>query len=301
MFSVDRDKANPCMENWLSHYQFISRFGLLSAFLLLIFLLEKRFPWRRLSLTFSSLFRSRLLTNFSLGTLNYLLVRAAFPLFSLGAALFAQEHKLGLLNNLFLPVWLKGVLGVLALDLLFYFQHRWLHRYKIFWRFHKVHHSDLAVEVSTGLRFHPIEALLMMATKIIGITFLGIGPVAAFIFEIWLGWALFFSHSNIKIPAPIEKNCRRLLVTPSMHRLHHSENSQELNSNFGFCLSIWDKLFGTHRVHSLVGGDKLFFGLEEYRAPKYHKMINLLLLPFNMKHLSVRPIKRALTKFKTPP
>jgi sterol desaturase/sphingolipid hydroxylase (fatty acid hydroxylase superfamily) len=191
------------------------------------------------------------------------------------------------------------ILGIIFMDLVMYFQHRMMHRYPFLWRVHRVHHTDKHIDISTGIRFHPLEEIIIMGMKVLGVAFFGVPALAVFIYEVLLSFAFLYTHLNVRLHLPTEKILRYVIVTPGMHRIHHSDFYKETNSNYGFCFSGWDRLFGSYRKKSLTGERKLLFGLEEYRDEKYQTLENLLLLPFNIKNLKIRARKIRATKFKS--
>lgn len=238
----------------------------------------------------------RWVRHLSLQAFGKLCVRLVFPFTILTLAFLVQEKKIGLFYKSHLPYLTRFVLGVIALDFAVYLQHRLLHKNTLLWMVHRVHHMDRSLDVSTGVRFHPIEELLSMAIKILTITFLGIPPLAVAVFEVWLNFATLYTHANVRLKLPTERALRWLIVTPGMHRIHHSDLPPETNSNFGFCLSWWDRLFGTYRPFSRSGESKLLIGLEGYTQAKYQTLQNMLLLPFNVKQLKLNPKKNRKVK-----
>jgi sterol desaturase/sphingolipid hydroxylase (fatty acid hydroxylase superfamily) len=238
----------------------------------------------------------RWLRHIGLGALSFLCVRVVFPLFTIGAAIAVQNKSIGLLNNSHLPYLSRFVIAILALDLIIYMLHRLLHKYQFLWRIHRVHHIDTQLDVTTGLRFHPLEAILTMGVKLVGVTFLGAPPLAVFVFEILLSMATLFTHVNVCLKPRTEKALRWLIVSPGMHRIHHSDYAIETNSNYGFCFSWWDRLFGTYIAIPESGERKVSIGLEDYRDPKYQTVENMLLTPFNTKDLKIWPKKNPKTK-----
>lgn len=218
--------------------------------------------------------------NIALVALDTLLVRLAFPMAAVGAALWAEGAGWGLFHWLGVPWWLAVPLAVLLLDLAIYTQHVVFHAVPALWRLHRVHHADLEFDVTTGLRFHPLEILLSMAIKIALVVALGAPAVAVLIFEVLLNATSQFNHGNVRLPAPVDRALRRIVVTPDMHRVHHSVVRAETDSNYGFCLSWWDRLFGTYRAEPAAGHDGMTIGLEEFRTPRDLWLDRLLLQPF---------------------
>jgi len=179
-----------------------------------------------------------------------------------------------------LPSWVLVALGVIGLDLLIYLQHAMFHAIPAFWRLHLVHHTDLDFDVTTGVRFHPVEILLSMLIKMAGVAALGISALAVVLFEILLNATSIFNHGNVKFPPAIDRILRLLVVTPEMHRVHHSVIIREHNSNFGFNLAWWDRLLGTYRAQPAAGHEGMVIGLGYFRDPQKLSLPRLLLLPF---------------------
>lgn len=209
-----------------------------------------------------------------------LLVRLVFPTTAVGVALFAEAHGWGLFNTLTLPVWIEVLSSILLLDLAIYFQHVLFHAVPALWRLHRMHHADLEFDVTTGLRFHPIEIVLSMMIKLAVVAALGVPAVAVLVFEVLLNATSMFNHSNIRIPLGFDRLLRWLVVTPDMHRVHHSILSRETNSNFGFNLPWWDRLFGTYRAQPSSGHDAMTIGIEQFREPRELGLDRMLLQPF---------------------
>lgn len=217
-------------------------------------------------------------TNIALVVIDTALLRVAFPLLAFDLALQLEERGTGLLSAL--PPLPAIIIGVLLLDVLIYWQHRLLHMIPFLWRLHRVHHADTGFDVTTGVRFHPLEIALSMAIKL-GVIFLfGITPVAVLIFELALSIGSLFTHANLRLPEGFERPLRWLLVTPEMHRVHHSWHRDETNSNFGFHLSIWDRLFGSYRDQPRDGHTGMTIGLHEFRDAGQQSLVALLLNPF---------------------
>lgn len=182
----------------------------------------------------------------AMALLGTALTRVVLPLGAIGAAAWAAQHGIGALHQ-FDAGWVEFALALVALDLAIYWQHRATHAWPPLWRLHRVHHTDAVLDASTALRFHPIEIALSMAYKVVVVVALGIDPLAVLVFEIVLNATALFSHANMQLPERIDRALARLIVTPAMHRVHHAPDAQRTNSNYGFCLSIWDRLFGSFR------------------------------------------------------
>lgn len=204
-------------------------------------------------------------TNIAMTVLNTLALRGlafAMPLLAIGAALDAQAQGWGLLNRVEWPAWVKVVLAILILDFAIWAQHWVTHQVPLFWRFHRVHHADRDMDVTTGFRFHPVEILASMGLKIGLVYLLGPSALTVLLFEILLSGAALFSHANLALPAPLDRALRLVLVTPDMHRVHHSIHRDEHDSNYGFALSIWDRMFRTYRPEPRAGHAGMTVGLE---------------------------------------
>ncbi len=218
--------------------------------------------------------------NLGVVVLDTLLIRILFPTTAAGLALVAEARGLGLFNVVPLPAWIGVVASVILLDLAIYFQHVLFHAVPVLWRLHRMHHADLDIDVSTGLRFHPIEILLSMAIKLAVVLALGAPAVAVLVFEMLLNATSMFNHSNIRMPNSFDRLLRWLVVTPDMHRVHHSILSRETNSNFGFNLPWWDRLFGTYRAQPTAGHEAMTIGIEQFRDPRELGLDRMLLQPF---------------------
>ena len=222
----------------------------------------------------------RWFANLSLVAIDTAAAYFIFPLLPVGMALFAREQGWGILNQLDLPSWLNGALAVIALDFVIYLQHVMFHHVPVFWRFHRMHHTDLDFDVSTGNRFHPLEIILSTGIKLAAVAVLGAPPQAVLVFEVLLNATSMFNHGNIRIPAGIDRRLRLCMVTPDMHRVHHSVIPRETNANFGFNLPWWDRLCGTYRAQPDEGHEGMTIGLKEFRDPRMLTLHRLLALPF---------------------
>jgi len=224
--------------------------------------------------------RIRWISNFGIVVLDTILLRLIFPFAAVGLALFLEEREAGLFNFIDVPIWLAVTVSLLALDLAIYIQHVIFHAVPVLWRFHRMHHADLEFDVSTGLRFHPVEIILSMAIKFVVVAALGPPVVAVLIFELTLNATAMFNHSNVRIPAPIDSLLRLVVVTPDMHRVHHSVLLKETNSNFGFNLPWWDRLFGTYISQPKEGHDEMTIGIEQFRTRRDLWLDRMLTQPF---------------------
>lgn len=222
----------------------------------------------------------RWLSNMGVVFVDTMAVRFLIPIPAVALAAMAETNGWGLLNNMDLPLWLSITAGVLALDLIIYLQHVMFHAVPVLWRLHMMHHADLDYDVTTGLRFHPLEILISMAIKFSAIAVLGPSPLTVILFEIILNATAMFNHGNIRLPLGIDKVLRLLVVTPDMHRVHHSVTIRETNSNFGFNFPWWDRLFGTYRPQPVAGHEGMTIGLAQFRDAKKLTLPWMLALPF---------------------
>jgi len=218
--------------------------------------------------------------NIAVVVIDTFLARIVLPAGATGVALLAEQRGWGLFNHISIPIWLTVPLTVLLLDLLIYLQHWAFHMTPLLWRLHRMHHADLDVDVTTGARFHPIEILLSLGIKSAVIIPLGAPAVGVLVFEVLLNATSMFNHTNVRIPAGLERLLRLVLVTPDMHRVHHSILVRETNSNYGFNLPWWDRLFGTYRAQPEAGHDHVTLGIEQFRDPKELRIHRMLLQPF---------------------
>ena len=224
--------------------------------------------------------RARWPGNIGVVLLNTLIARAIFPAGAVGIALAGETAEIGLLNTVPLPFWFKAVLAFLLLDLAIYLQHVLFHAVPALWRLHRMHHADLGFDVTTGARFHPIEIVLSMLIKSIAILGLGAPAMAVLAFEIALSATALFNHANARLPAGLDRALRLVVVTPDMHRVHHSAVPAETNSNFGFNLPWWDRLFGTYRADPAAGHAAMTIGLAAFRDPRELRLDRMLTQPF---------------------
>jgi sterol desaturase/sphingolipid hydroxylase (fatty acid hydroxylase superfamily) len=208
----------------------------------------------------------RFATNIALVVVGTAILRVVFPLLAVGLAVRIEAGGGGLLGAL--PAVAAVPVGVVLLDLVIYWQHRLLHRIPLLWRLHRVHHADTGFDVSTGVRFHPLEGILSMLIKLGTILLFGLAPLAVLIFEVALSTGSLFTHANLRLPAGFERRLRWIFVTPEMHRVHHSWHRDETDSNFSFHLSLWDRLFGTYRDQPRDGHVQMTIGLQEFRDPR---------------------------------
>ncbi len=252
------------------------RMGVFLFILLLMMGLEAVFPRKKRALPRGH----RWLSNLGLVFIDGLFVRLIFPVIAVGIAAKAAHESWGLFNIVDLPFWLEVTLSIIILDMMIYWQHVASHHIPFLWRLHKVHHADRDIDVTTGSRFHPIEIGLSMAYKMGLVVLLGAPVLAVIIFELILNACAMFNHSNVRLPLGLDRVVRRILVTPDMHRVHHSTIVRETNSNYGFSLSIWDRLFGSYTAQPELGHDDMVIGLEEYQTSGPASISWSLALPF---------------------
>ncbi len=222
----------------------------------------------------------RWMNNLSITLINSLIVRLIFPTAAVGMALISEARGWGVFNILAVPVLSGGPLSLALLDLTIYTQHVLFHKVPLLWRLHRMHHTDLDIDVTTGARFHTIEIVLSMGIKIIAVIIIGAPAWSVLAFEIILNATSMFNHSNVSMLGYIDRALRRIVVTPDMHRVHHSVVIAETNSNFGFNFPWWDRLFGTYRDQPASGHDAMIIGLATFRDMKYLTLPWMLAIPF---------------------
>lgn len=220
-------------------------------------------------------------TNLSLSLLNSLMLRGATPVLAASIALDIEDSSIGLFNQLTWPPALEFVLAVLLLDLLIYGQHIAFHKIPVLWRLHRVHHADRDIDTTTGVRFHPVEIALSMGVKVLAVLALGPSAAAVIFFEVLLNATSLFNHGNVRMPPILDKILRLLLVTPDMHRVHHSVHVDETDSNYGFNLSVWDRIFRTYRPQPRDGHIAMSIGLNEFRGAEPTRIGWSLKLPLS--------------------
>lgn len=220
--------------------------------------------------------------NIGIVALNVILLRLLFPAAAVGVAVFAERYGWGVLNLLTLPTWFEILLAVIVLDFAIWLQHVMMHAIPVLWRLHRVHHADLDYDLTTGARFHPLEIILSMLIKFAVIALLGPAIAAVILFEVILNGMAMFNHGNVGLPDGLDRALRLLFVTPDMHRVHHSVEDDETNSNFGFNLSVWDRLFGTYRDQPRGGHIGMTIGIRGFRDPReVDALPGMLTLPFH--------------------
>ena len=222
----------------------------------------------------------RWFTNLSLVVLSSVVLRIVLPITALGAAMVAEQKQWGLFHLVGIGPVLAGVLALVALDFAVWLEHVASHKIPLFWRIHRMHHADTSFDLTTGLRFHPIEIVLSMLWKMAVVVALGAPVLAVLVFEVVLNATAMFNHSNLKLPLGFDRLLRLVLVTPDMHRVHHSTLRRETDSNYGFNLPFWDRIFGTYVDQPQAGHDAIAIGLAEYRDNRPSKLLWSLGLPF---------------------
>ena len=263
------------MQNALMQHEPALRLTVFFSLLVIFAIWEVAAPRRRIEIP-------RLIrwsNNFALVVIDTALVRLAFPVLAVWLALVAQDRGWGLFNVLAVPDWLAIVLAMLALDLAIYLQHVLFHAVPALWRVHRMHHADLEFDVTTGLRFHPVEILMSMGIKLAVVAALGPPAMAVLLFEVLLNGTSLFNHSNIRLPGRIEPLVRLFLVTPDMHRVHHSIYPDETNSNFGFSVPWWDRLLGTYVAQPRDGHEGMTIGIGQFRSPRDLWLDRMLIQP----------------------
>lgn len=263
--------------DWILGHEMLVRLSLFFGIFTIIALWELWAPRRVLSVPKMT----RWLNNLGLVFLNTLVLRFLFPAAAVGVALFAEQQAWGLLNYCQLSYGLAVVIAVVIMDFVIYLQHVMVHAIPLLWRLHRVHHADLDYDVTTGARFHTLEIILSMLIKFATILLLGPPVVAVIIFEVMLNATAMFNHGNIYLPEKIDRVLRLFLVTPDMHRIHHSVESQFTNSNFGFSLPWWDRLFGTYAAQPPDSHTNMVIGLKDFRDPRQvDQLPGMLMMPF---------------------
>lgn len=279
------------MDGLLGQSDGLIRLLAFAAVFLLMAAIELIRPKRRLSVSKPR----RWLTNLGIAGVDTLVLRLmaalAVPVAAVAAAFFAKERGLGLLNQVEWPYWVKLVIALLALDLAIWFQHLVSHKVPVFWRLHQVHHADRDIDVTTAVRFHPVEIALSMLWKIAVVIPLGASPFAVFLFEVILNACAMFNHANIALPAWLDRALRLFIVTPDMHRVHHSVLYREHDRNYGFNLSLWDRLFRTYLAQPEAGHQRMTIGLPPYQSEAPTRFGWSLWLPFRQQKPEARNLK----------
>lgn len=247
--------------------------------------LERLLPKRELRAAVAK----RWLTNISITAIASALIRAmalfTVPLAAVAASVYAQSQNFGLLNQLALPTWLEALIAIVVLDFALWLQHLISHKWPLLWRLHQMHHADVDIDVTTAIRFHPLEIALSMLWKIVWVLALGPSAFAVILFEVLLNGCAMFNHANLALPGWLDRILRAVIVTPDMHRVHHSIIRREHDSNYGFNLSIWDRLFRTYSAQPEGGHQKMVIGLKPYQSEAPTRLGWSLFVPF-------KPLKR---------
>ena len=217
--------------------------------------------------------------NLALVVVDTVILRLTFPILAVGLAVMAEDRGWGLFNNLDVPLWIAVVVSMLLLDLAIYLQHVMFHAVPGLWRLHRMHHADLDFDVTTGLRFHPVEILISMGIKLAVVAALGPPAIAVLLFEVILNATALFNHANIDLPRPMDRVLRLIVVTPDMHRVHHSVDPRETNSNYGFNLPWWDRLLGTYIAQPANGHEAMDVGIEQFRTRRDLWLDRMLIQP----------------------
>jgi sterol desaturase/sphingolipid hydroxylase (fatty acid hydroxylase superfamily) len=265
------------LERFVLAHEVTLRLGLFLGVFVLVGLWEAAAPRRALTVSKGL----RWTSNLGLVALDAVLLRLLFPLAAVGVAAHAAANGWGLMNHFQMPLWMAVPLAIVALDFVIWLQHVMVHAVPALWRLHRVHHADLDFDVTTGTRFHPIEIALSMLIKSAAIAVLGPPVVAVVIFEVLLNVTAMFNHGNVRLPVALDRVLRWFVVTPDMHRVHHSIEDDETNSNFGFNLPWWDGLFGTYRAQPRAGHDAMTIGIHGHSDPReVARLDGMLALPF---------------------
>lgn len=259
------------------HSETLVRLGFFAVIFFIVAFGEKIAP-RRILL--KSKFK-RWISNLGIQIIDVIVLRLLFPVFPVGLAVICAQRSWGLLNYYPVNPLPALIIGVLVLDFVIYLQHRLFHFVPVFWRMHMVHHTDQDIDVTTAVRFHPLEIILSLLIKFTAVAAIGAPPLSVLIFEVMLNGASMFNHGNINIPLSIDRVIRMVLVTPDMHRVHHSTVMQETNSNYGFSFSWWDRILGTYKAQPQEGHDKMKIGLNGYHDDRSLKLSALLMMPFS--------------------
>ncbi len=240
----------------------------------------------------------RWLNNLGLVFFNGFMLKLVFPVASTSMAIIAAQNNWGVLNYYDVSYTLGVIIFIIAMDLLLYFQHVMVHAVPIFWRLHRVHHADLDYDTSTGARFHTLEIFLSFAIKLTAIVLMGPSVLAVILFEVILNATAMFNHGNVGLPNWLDRSLRWVIVTPDMHRIHHSIEEDETNSNFGFSMSLWDRIFGTYKSDARASNENITIGIKVIRDPKEtNNILGMLMIPF--RHKNKHYIINASSKFDT--
>jgi sterol desaturase/sphingolipid hydroxylase (fatty acid hydroxylase superfamily) len=276
------------MDGLIGQSDGLIRLAIFASVFVVMALIELLWPKRRLIVSK----QRRWFTNIGISVVGTLLLRLmtmlAVPIAAIAAAFYAEQHQIGLLNQVSWPEWIKVVVALLVLDLAIWVQHWASHKVPLFWRLHQVHHADRDIDVTTAVRFHPVEIGLSMLWKIVVVVPLGAPPLAVFLFEVILNACAMFNHANIALPQWLDRIVRLVIVTPDMHRVHHSVLRREHNTNYGFNLSLWDRLFRTYTAKPEGGHQGMTIGLPPYQSEAPTRLGWSLWLPFGQQKPEAR-------------
>lgn len=270
----NKDKSKQM--TWLTDHEATVRLVAFAGVLVVMMGLETMFPRKvRVASRWS-----RWRTNGLLVVLDTLIVRLLIPVAAVGVASWANSNSLGILSLVTVPPWLTIIMAFILLDGCIYAQHVMTHHIPVLWALHKVHHTDRDIDVTTGVRFHPLEIVFSMVYKFLIIILLGPPVVAVILFEVVLNASAMFNHANVRLPLWLDRLMRVVIVTPDMHRVHHSVEIRETNHNFGFFFSVWDRLFQTYTAQPKAGHDNVIIGLEDYQTRDPNELLWSLTIPF---------------------
>ncbi|MDT8447686.1 MAG: sterol desaturase family protein [bacterium] len=264
------------MSEWLLSQELAVRLGFFFGVFILVALAEAAFPRRKRQYSR----KLRWYANIGIVFLNSAIARLVLPILPMVLAATAVERGWGLFNILSVPYWFALIASVVLLDFFIYLQHVMVHAVPLLWRLHRMHHTDLDYDVTTGARFHPIEILLSLVIKLALVLVLGPPVVAVLAFEVILNAMAMFNHGNLKLPLGLDRWLRWVVITPDFHRVHHSTDPKETNRNFGFNLSWWDRLLGTYKAQPALGHEGMEIGIDKFREAKYLHLHQLLMQPF---------------------
>ena len=265
------------MNAYIADSESALRLGVFVSFFIVLAVLELIIPRRRLR--YSKM--QRWASNIGLSVFNTIFLRLLIPIAGMGAALFAAERNWGLFNQVELPIWLSTIVFLVFFDMTIYWQHRLYHMVPVLWRFHRMHHTDMDYDFTTGSRFHPVSILISSLIKVGLILLTGPPAVAVILAEVILNATSMFNHSNIKLPDWLEPRLRKVIVTPAMHRIHHSVERSEHDKNFGFNLSCWDRIFSSYLDRAEKEQTEIDIGIKGFQDKKSLNMITLLFQPFD--------------------
>jgi sterol desaturase/sphingolipid hydroxylase (fatty acid hydroxylase superfamily) len=268
------------MDEFLDQGDDLLRFAVFAGVFLVMAAVEFFWPKRKLIASKGRRWLTNIGISVTAGVLIRLMATAIVPIAAVAVAFYAEDHQIGLLNHAPWPAWVKVAVSLVLLDLAIWAQHLASHKIPVLWRLHKVHHADRDIDVTTAVRFHPIEIGLSMLWKIVVVLVLGAPPLAVFLFEVILNACAMFNHANVALPGWADAILRLVVVTPDMHRVHHSVRRREHDSNYGFNLSLWDRLFRTYTAQPEGGHQGMTIGLNTYQTEEPSKLGWSLVLPF---------------------